>query len=80
MTKAVSSSTSGTVTADGQHVGARSIDTPAMLDEHASARRIRSGMPFWEPPSHRTPTFWRMNDTPTAVISGASFGALRSGR
>ena len=23
------------------------------------------------------PTFWRMNEKPTAVISGASFGALR---
>ena len=26
------------------------------------------------------PTFWRMNEKPTAVISGASFGALRNGR
>ena len=41
---------------------------------------IRSGMPFCEPPSHRMPTFCRMKDTPTAVISGASLGALRNGR
>ena len=33
-----------------------------------------------EPPCHSRPTFWRMNDKPTAVISGASFGAVRSGR
>ena len=32
-----------------------------------------------EPASVRA-TFWRMNDTPMAVISGARRGALRSGR
>ena len=33
-----------------------------------------------EPPFQSSPTFWRMKDMPTAVISGASFGAPRSGR
>ena len=28
----------------------------------------------WEPPSQRMPTFWRMNEKPTAVISGRQFG------
>ena len=28
----------------------------------------------------RSATFWRMNETPIAVISGARRGALRSGR
>ncbi len=37
-------------------------------------------MPSCEPPRHSRPTFWRMNENPTAVISGASFGALRNGR
>ena len=37
-------------------------------------------MPSCEPPSHSRPTFCRMKEKPTAVISGASFGALRSGR
>ena len=37
-------------------------------------------MPSCEPPRQSRPTFWRMNEKPTAVISGASFGALRSGR
>ncbi len=31
-------------------------------------------------PFQTRPTFWRMNETPIAVISGASRGALRSGR
>ena len=31
-------------------------------------------------PTRTSATFWRMNDTPIAVISGASRGALRSGR
>ena len=37
-------------------------------------------MAFWDAPIQRMPTFWRMNDIPTAVISGASFGADLSGR
>ena len=35
---------------------------------------IRSSMPSGEPPRHSRPTFCRMNEKPTAVISGASFG------
>ena len=31
-------------------------------------------------PFQTRPTVWRMNETPIAVISGASRGALRSGR
>ena len=31
-------------------------------------------------PFQRRPTFWRMNETPIAVISGARRGAERSGR
>ncbi len=31
-------------------------------------------------PFQASPTFWRMNETPIAVISGASLGAPRSGR
>ena len=31
-------------------------------------------------PARTRATFWRMNETPIAVISGASRGAFRSGR
>ena len=41
---------------------------------------MTSSMPSGEPPSQSRPTFWRMKEKPTAVISGASLGALRSGR
>ena len=41
---------------------------------------IRSGTLCGEPPRQSSPTFCRMNEKPTAVISGASLGALRSGR
>ena len=41
---------------------------------------MRSSTLAGEPPSHSSPTFCRMKEKPTAVISGASFGALRSGR
>ena len=41
---------------------------------------IRSGTARCEAPSQRMPTFCRMNEKPTAVISGASFGAPRNGR
>ena len=44
-----------------------------------SCDSIRSGTPRCEPPSQSRPTFCRMNEKPTAVISGASLGALRSG-
>ena len=55
------------------------IETPPMSKSSFCAR-IRSVMPSGEPPSHSRPTFWRMNENPTAVISGASLGALRNGR
>ena len=55
------------------------IDTPA-IEKTSCWERIRSGMPSCEPPRHSRPTFWRMKEKPTAVISGASFGALRNGR
>jgi hypothetical protein len=42
--------------------------------------RTRSAMPSCEPPRHSRPTFCRMKEKPTAVIRGASLGALRSGR
>jgi hypothetical protein len=41
---------------------------------------IRSSTPNGLPPSHSSPTFWRMNEKPIAVINGASLGAFRSGR
>ena len=34
---------------------------------------------FGAEPLKMMPTFWRMKLTPTAVINGASLGALRSG-
>ena len=55
------------------------ISTPPIVNS-SFCESIRSGMPSCEPPSHSRPTFWRMNEKPTAVISGASLGALRSGR
>ena len=50
------------------------------IENSVSCEPIRSGTLFCEPPIHSRPTFWRMNEKPTAVISGASFGASRSGR
>ena len=41
---------------------------------------IRSGTLCGEPPCQSRPMFCNMNENPTAVISGASLGALRSGR
>ena len=41
---------------------------------------MRSGTPSGDGPSQSNPTFCRMKENPTAVMSGASFGALRSGR
>ena len=41
---------------------------------------IRSGTRRGQPPYQSETTFCRMNDIPIAVISGASFGALRNGR
>ena len=76
--KVVSRSTSGTVTATAS-TSPRSIVTPRIVKTCCWAS-IRSGTLDCEPPLHSRPTFCRMNDMPTAVISGASFGAERSGR
>ena len=76
----VSRKTSGTVTATAS-TSPRWIGDAADGEERRCDWWIRSGdrLPASEP-SHRRPTFCRMNEKPTAVISGASFGALRSGR
>ena len=69
--------TSGTVTI----TASRSpwvIGTPRIVKSR-SWDSIRSGTPRCEPPSQSRPTFCRMNEKPTAVISGASLGALRNG-
>ena len=55
------------------------IVTPSTVNSVCWAS-TRSGTPCWLPPFQRRPTFCRMKDMPTAVISGASFGALRRGR
>ena len=55
------------------------ISTPPIVNS-SCCDRIRSGMPSCEPPRHSRPMFCRMKEKPTAVISGASLGALRSGR
>ena len=44
-------------------------------DREDLGRGLRSTVP-----SQIWTTFWRMNETPIAVISGASRGAFRSGR
>ena len=41
---------------------------------------ITCGVLMGDGPNRIWMTFWRMNETPIAVISGASLGALRSGR
>ena len=74
---AVISSSSGIVT----KIDSRSpfvMLTPKMSNS-SCCELMRSVMPSCEPPRQSRPTFWRMNEKPTAVISGASFGALRSG-
>ena len=72
------SRTSGIVTAMASR-SARWMRTPRMVATSCCARS-RSGTPLGEPPSQSSPTFCRMKEKPTAVMSGASFGALRSGR
>ena len=54
------------------------MGTPPMVNTTFCAP-IRSVTLCWEPPRHSRPTFCRMKEKPTAVISGASLGALRSG-
>ena len=51
------------------------MSTPPMA-KSSCCEWIRSGMPCCEPPRQSRPTFCRMKEKPTAVISGASFGAL----
>ena len=53
--------------------------TPPMVNT-VCASPIRSGTLCGEPPRQSRPTFCKMKEKPTAVISGASLGALRSGR
>ena len=76
--KAVSRKTSGTVAITASR-SPREMDRPTMLNT-SSCDPIRSGTLRWEAPSHRIPTFCRMKEKPTAVISGASLGAPRNGR
>ena len=75
---AVISSSSGIVTP----IDSRSplVMTMPPIVSSSFCDRIRSAMPSYEPPRHSRPTFCRMNEKPTAVINGASFGAPRSGR
>ena len=75
--KVVITISSGNVTPI-ESTSAFSIVTPKIVTIVCCAL-MRSGMPTCEPPFHNSPTFCRMNEKPTAVISGASFGALRSG-
>ena len=76
--KVVIASTSGIVTAIAS-MSPWVMLTPAS-ETSSSCESMRSTMPCCEPPRHSSPTFCRMNEKPTAVISGASLGALRSGR
>ena len=74
----VSSSTSGIVAAIAS-TSERRTTAPEIWNT-TSFWWIRSETPTGEPPIHSSPTFCRMNENPTAVIRGASLGALRSGR
>ena len=56
----------------------QSYSTPCQ-SKTGSCERM-SGSDTGAGPSRFKPTFWRMNDIPIAVISGASRGACRSGR
>ena len=47
--------------------------------EITSVRGMKSGIVWKLGPYTARPMFWRMNETPTAVISGASRGARRRG-
>ncbi len=76
--KVVSSSTSGIVVAT-ESTSPWLTSTPPIVKRFFCGS-TSSGTPSCEPPIQRMPTFWRMNDMPTAVISGASFGAVRNGR
>ena len=75
--KVVSRKTSGIVTAIASRSPCVIVDA-ADLDEHVGlVDEVRDARR--RAPSHSRPTFCRMKEKPTAVISGASLGALRSG-
>ncbi len=74
----VSSRTSGIVVRDREHVALVHLTPP--IEKRSFCGSTSCGTPSCEPPIQRMPTFWRMNDMPTAVISGASLGADLSGR
>ena len=74
----VSANTSGIITANAS-MYPRRIGTPPMVNTVCCAW-IRSATHCGVPPRQSRPTFCRMNEKPTAVISGASLGAFRSGR
>ena len=76
--KVVSRRTSGIVTAIAS-TSPWCITTPP-IEKSSFCGSTSCGTPSCEPPIQRMPTFWRMNDMPTAVISGASLGADLSGR
>ena len=78
VTNAPSRSRSGTVAATAS-TSPCVIVTPA-ISKRCFCDSMRSGAARCCGPSQRMPTFWRMNENPTAVMSGASFGALRNGR
>ena len=54
----------------------REMESPATLNS-SFCEPIRSGTPRCEAPSQRMPTFCRMNEKPTAVISGRQLGRAR---
>mgnify|MGYP006159065283 CR=1 FL=1 len=56
------------------------LDTEASPIENATEFGISGSIVVKLTPQPISPMSWRMNDMPTAVMSGASFGALRSGR
>ena len=78
LTKVVMSRTSGIVTPTARMSPRLTMTSPN--SKTAFCESMRSSTLCGEPPSQSRPTFWRMKEKPTAVMRGASFGALRSGR
>ena len=74
----VVANTSGIITAKATRYP-RKIGTPPMVNT-ARCAPMRSATDCGLPPRQSRPTFCRMKENPTAVISGASLGAFRSGR
>ncbi len=75
--KVVSIRTSGIVRPIDS-ASARSTRMPPIVNS-SSRPWTRSGTPTGDAPIQSCPTLWRMNEKPTAVISGASLGAPRNG-